>query len=343
MSGPSTGKMISLSLGGLLSLAVAMAIALWVAPEGFGFDALSSDAPELNRNFVLNVTLPRILLAIAVGAGLGICGAALQALLRNPLADPYVLGVSGGAAVGAVLVAYASSFFFADSSMAPYSLRILAALVGAMAATVFLVRVVAQRSRTDANRVVLAGIAINILAAAIITVAHALGDPADTKALLLWLMGSLSDLPPGPELSLLALSVVFLGAIILMRHARALNLLALGPEAAEGAGLSARRLMWVVLAVSAVIAGLVSALAGMIGFIGLVVPHMVRMIVGPDNRMVILGSAFFGATLLLLCDALSRALVGPIGTELPVGALTALLGAPVLVHLIVREGGQRGA
>jgi len=336
-------SLLPLCIGGTVALVAAVAVAFWVAPEGFGFDALRSDAPELNRTFVFNITLPRIILAIAVGAGLGLCGAALQALLRNPLADPYVLGVSGGAAVGAVLVAYAASFFFADTSMAPHTLRIFAALAGAMAATLFLVRVVAQRSHSDTNRVVLAGIAINILAAAIITVAHALGDPADTKALLLWLMGSLSELPPGPELSLIALGVVLMGAIVLMRHARALNLLALGTEAAEGAGLSSRRLMWVVLVVTAVIAGLVSALAGMIGFIGLVVPHMVRMILGPDNRIVILGSAFFGATLLLLCDSLSRALAGPVGTELPVGALTALLGAPVLVHLIVRQGGQDGA
>jgi iron complex transport system permease protein len=342
LSTVSNKSLFLLCFAGLVILAMASALALWVAPEGLGFDAFATGAPERNRAFVLNITLPRILLAIAVGAGLGLCGAGLQALLSNPLADPYVLGVSGGAAVGAVLVAYASSYLFADFSMAPHAMRITAALIGALLATLFLVRVVAQRGRQDTNRVVLAGIAINILAAAIITVAHALGDPADTKALLLWLMGSLSDLPPGGELSFLALGVVLCGGIVLMRQARALNLLALGSEAAEGAGLSLRKLMWLVLGVTAVIAGLVSALAGMIGFVGLVVPHMVRMILGPDNRKVILGSAFFGATLLLLCDTLSRALVGTIGTELPVGALTALLGAPVLVHLIVRDGGQSG-
>ncbi len=330
--------LLLVTAGGLVLLLAAVLLSLHLAPEGLGLEALREGAPERARLFLLEVRLPRVLLGLAVGAGLAVSGAALQALLRNPLADPYVLGISGGAAVGGALALVLARGVDVAPLLGGYATRCLGALAGAACAIVFIARVVLSGRLRSVHGIILAGIALNIAASAVITVIQTLSAPQDAQALLFWLVGSLSELPPGVALPLVASGVVVLAAAALIRSARALNILGLGEEAASGAGVHPRALLVAVLVATAAIAGISAALAGLIGFVGLVVPHLLRLIVGSDNRVLLPASALVGATLLLLCDTLSRVLFTRVGTELPVGVLTALVGAPLLIFLLVRKG-----
>ncbi len=319
----------------LLEFLVLMAFA--VAPDRIGIWAVLGRADPDATRFVVESTFPRILLAILVGGGLGVCGAALQGLLKNPLADPYVLGISGGAAAGGMVATYLA-LWLGLADLSSYGVRAIGALSGSLLVTAVLVWAILRRGVRQPERIILLGVALNILAAAVITVVHAVVNPMDSKILLLWLMGALTYLPPGLLLPCLALVFMTLCIVIVCRQARALNLLALGEEGAMGAGLDPRRLLWTILICCALMTSVCGALAGLVGFVGLIGPHIVRLVAGTDNRLVLPLSGVFGASLLLICDILTRILRGPLGTELPVGAVMAVVGAPVLVILLIRLG-----
>jgi len=289
---------------------------------------LGREVPELAATVVRQVRLPRALLAALVGASLAASGGAFQGVLRNPLADPYLLGVSGGAALAAVLVQ-------ALGVSSPVALP-LAAFVGALTA-LLLVAGLAGAGRASRHTLILTGGMVGSLCAALLlfllwTI------PADPlRAAVFWLSGTLAELPPGWMVppALLALCAFAL----LWWRADWLDLLAQGEEAAADLGLAVGRARWLLLGGAGALAGAAVALAGLVGFVGLVVPHAVRLLWGPAHRRLLPAAALLGAAFLVAADALARTLLAP--AEIPVGVVTALLGAPLFLLLLRREGRGR--
>jgi iron complex transport system permease protein len=298
----------------------------------------SADDPAL-RHIVLGLRLPAIALAAAVGASLAGAGVVTQAMLRNPLADPYVLGVSGGAAVG---VAAASLIAPASLRMAAVPLAALAGSLGALALLHALASRLGAAARDTTASLLLAGVVFNSLASALVLLLHTVLAPNRSHELLFALVGAIS-----PARLTLALAVVLgVSTLValgwLLRSAHRVNLLALGDDAAAALGVDVARERPALLAtVSVVVACAVSA-AGMIGFVGLVVPHALRRVVGSDVRLLLPASLLAGASFVVLCDAAARAAFGPFGAVLPVGAVTALVGAPLFVVLLARGAGRGG-
>lgn len=322
----------------LLVSAAALLLACAVA-LGFGSEPVSLvralDTSTVDHAIVVSVRLPRVLLAVVAGAGLSLAGCALQALLRNPLAEPYVLGVSGGSAFGATvaLLAGASTTTWLGASVVP-----ICALLGGFAATALVWTLARAAGGARTTSVLLAGVVVNAIASALITLAKTLVSPAKAQELLFWLVGFL-DVPSWSSLVAVALYVA-LGSAVLLRDAARLNLLSLGSEAASHLGVRVRALeLRVLLACSLVVGAIVSA-TGLIGFVGLVVPHILRRVQGPDARGAMPASLLLGGATLVSCDLLSRAAFRVLHTEPPVGAVTALLGGPLFLFVLVRGSGR---
>jgi cobalamin transport system permease protein len=279
---------------------------------------------------VFGLRLPRIALGILVGAALSVAGAGFQALLRNPLADPYVLGVSSGAALGAIL-----SLTFAPH--VPGVIQ-LAAFIGA-AATIASVYFLGRRGgQLDSATLLLAGIvAASFLSAMIMFLMTTLSGH-ELRGMAFWLMGDLSTPPPTPnvlEWLLFLFGVFALAAGMIYTTTSDLNLILTGEEEARHLGVNVRRVKLVVYISASVLTGLAVSVSGSIGYVGLLVPHVMRMIFGTDYRLLIPTSAIGGAIAIVLADTLARTVVAP--TELPVGAMTALAGAPVFIYLMRRR------
>ena len=328
---------------GLLALAPVVAVAAFVGLSlGAGNlslgDALRGVEPDATVLFRLRV--PRVVLAAIVGAGLSVAGVALQALLRNPLADPFVFGLSGGAAIGAAIsVAVTGTALGLAGVSAAGWLGLLptqfAAVMGSLAAAILVFALGRQRGRLHPERALLVGVVFNSFASALVIALESVLAPEKTQAVLLWLAGTLGY---EPEPVLISAGAVVLAAVaVLTALAGRLNLLSLGDEgaAALGVDVEATRLLSFFAASAAV--GAAVALTGLVGFVGLVVPHAVRLVAGPDHRVVLPASALGGAAFLVLADAVARVLFRGLGTEPPVGAVTALLGAPLFVLLLRRR------
>lgn len=281
-------------------------------------NALLGTGDSTTVAIVRTLRLPRVVMGLLVGAGLAMSGAALQGTLRNPLAEPYLLGVSGGAAVGAVLA-------FAFGQAAPGFVAI-AAFVGATAA-VLLAMIVARAARStrgDPRTLLMAGVIIGAFANAVIMVILA-NAPANTiRGALWWMMGSLSD-ADWPAIRWLALYLV-IGGGALVAYAREIDLLALGEEAAAALGINVERSAQRAFLLAALVAAATVAAAGLIGFVGLIVPHIVRALGVSRHRPLVLGSALVGGGLVVAADIVARTIRPP--GELPLGAITALLGVP---------------
>ena len=277
--------------------------------------------------------LPRVLLAAIAGAGLSLVGAAFQAMLKNPLAEPYVLGVSGGAALGATVAIAAG---IETASILGAAVVPGAALLGGLGAT-FLVYGVAHGARDGSagTSILLAGVMVNAIAAALITFLKTFVSPSRAQQLLRWLTGFV-DLPTTPGLIAVTL-YVSVGAAVLVRDAARLNLLALGSDAAGTLGLDVRALERRVFLASSAIVGAIVSVTGLIGFVGLVVPHGLRRLVGPDHRGLLPLSITVGGSMVVLCDLVSRLAFRWLATEPPVGAVTALVGGPVFLWLLWRS------
>ncbi len=259
---------------------------------------------------------PRVALAVLVGAGLGMSGASLQGVMRNPLAEPYLLGVSGGAAVGAVLAVA----FGAAAGVVP-----LAAFAGALAAVSVAFAVAhAVPGRGDARVLLMAGVIVGAFANAAIMLLLANADPNVIRGALWWMMGSVGD-ATWPQVAWLALYVAAGGAL-LVAWGREIDILALGDDAAAGLGLEADRASRRVYLVASMLAAATVAAAGLVGFVGLVVPHIARRLGAGAQRGVILGSALVGAALVVASDLAARTALPP--AELPLGAVTAIIGVP---------------
>ena len=325
--------LVLLGLGAVLVAAISLA--LLAGTESTSLARAIREPASLDRLILLKARLPRVLLAAIVGAGLAAVGGALQALLQNPLAEPYLLGVSGGAAMGATfaILAGISGLSLLGTAVVP-----LAALAGGLAATMIVYSLGRSTGSTSGMGILLSGVIVNSIASAVVTFAKTLTSAERTQELLFWLVGFL-DVPTGAALATLAVYVA-LGVALLSFDAGRLNLLSLGEESAEHLGVEVRPLVRRVFFASSLVVGAIVSLTGLIGFVGLVVPHATRRLVGADFRMVLPVTLLAGASVLVLSDLIARASFSWIGTEPPVGAVTALLGGPVALGILRRRGGR---
>lgn len=297
---------------------VAHSVSGWPAPGGW--------APE-HEAIVWSVRLPRVVLGLAVGAGLAVCGAALQAMVRNVLADPYVLGVNSGASCGAA----AAILFGAAAGLGQHALSV-SAFAGALAASLLVFTVARSAGAVTSVRLLLAGVAVGYaLSAATSFLIFASGSAEGARSVMFWLLGSLSLATWGSGLVVAVLVVVATVAVLLW-WSPGLDALAIGDETARTLGVSPAGFRTRLLLVVSLAVGVLVAAGGSIGFVGLVVPHLARRWVGAAHRWVVPASALLGASLLVWADLLARTVMRP--QELPVGIVTALVGAPFLLHLV---------
>lgn len=337
-----TARPLFLLLGFLLLLVVWLSLALGPVslPLGDTLRALarmaglpvSADGLGQAELIVGQIRLPRTLLGIATGGVLALAGVAMQGLFRNPLADPGLIGVSSGAALGAAIaIVFGASIGGLPEAFAPYLLS-ACAFAGGLLVTALVYRLGRHNGQTSVATMLLAGIALTALAGALIGLFTYLADDATLRTLTFWNLGSLNG-ASYPRLWPLLL-ITLLVACWLPRRVNALNALLLGESEARHLGFDVERLKVELILCTALGVGAAVAAAGMIGFIGLVVPHLLRLIVGPDHRVLLPASMFGGAILLLLADLIARLALAP--AELPIGIVTALIGAPFFLYLLIR-------
>ena len=280
------------------------------------------DLNDQQQSILYDIRLPRILLGACVGASLAVAGAGLQALLRNPLAEPYLLGVSNGAALG-TMVAFV---FFQSLEIT----RPLLAFAGAGLATIAVYRMAKSREGMGVERLVLSGVIVTTFLSSVIVMLTTLLDAAKLRSFTFWLLGDLSQATRNGVY--LSLGAVVIGTIILMSQARALNLMMVGERDAFDFGVEVGRVRVLVFGASSLVVGAAVAASGSVGYVGLIVPHLVRLTVGSDNRLVVPFSAVGGAIFVVFADTIARTAIAP--RELPVGAVTALIGAPMFIYLL---------
>jgi iron complex transport system permease protein len=329
-----TPRKVAATLGALLLVLLAAAfIGLGVGPSALspfevGVALFDADAPSASADIVLRVRLPRVLLAGLVGASLAVSGVLFQALLRNPLADPYVLGVSGGAALGGI-----AALSLGGAVGLGYAVVPPAAFAGAVATTLLLYAIAAVGGRVSPTQLLLTGVVFNAFASAAIVFLASIAGLSDAASIFLWLIGSLSatriDVAGWVALFLL------LGLASAVPMARSLNLLTLGEEGAAQLGVEVERVKRVILVATSLMVGAAVSVAGLIGFVGLIIPHLLRLLLGPDHRLLVPAAAIGGAAFLVLCDTAARVLLP--GRELPVGAITAIAGGPLFLWLLRRH------
>lgn len=296
-----------------------------------------SDAVTVrDRIIIYDIRLPRLLLGILVGAALAVSGAVMQGLFRNPLADPGLVGVSSGASLGAVSMIVLGPTLLGPLNQALGTLALpVMAFVGGLATTLILYQVATRHGRTSVATMLLAGIALAALAMAMTGILIFMADDRQLRDLTFWSLGSLAG---ATWSKIYAVAPIIIAALAVSPFlARGLNALALGEPTAHHMGVPVQRLKYAaILAVSAAVGASV-AVSGGIGFVGIVVAHMLRLAIGPDNRYLLPASALLGASLLLLADSVSRMIVAP--AELPIGIVTALAGAPFFLWILLRKRG----
>lgn len=335
-------RSLFVALGLLLALALWLSLALGPVslPLGDTLRAalrlaglpLAGDGLQQAELILGQIRMPRTLLGLAVGAVLALCGVAMQGLFRNPLADPGLIGVSSGAALGAAIAIVGGAAMGGMPELfAPYLLS-LCAFLGGLVVTALVYRLGRRNGQTSVTTMLLAGIALNALAFACIGLFTYLADDATLRTLTFWNLGSLNGASYARLWPLLLVTLAV--ALWLPRRAQALNALLLGESEARHLGVAVERLKRELVFCTALGVGAAVAAAGMIGFIGLVVPHLVRLLVGPDHRVLLPASALAGASLLLLADLFARLILSP--AELPIGIVTALIGAPFFLYLLLR-------
>ena len=308
-------------------LAVSTAVALVVGSQKIDFARLLSD--PFSRTLFFRLRLPRVLMGLTIGASLAVTGASLQALFRNPLADPYALGISGGGALGAS-AAIALGW---GARIAGVPLVFLASFAGAILAAT-LVRTIARTGAVILpGALLLSGVVVNLVSLAAVLTIQYVADPNSSLEILRWMVGSLDVIGMAPVGYMLVLLVP--SWLALLALSRQLNLLAIDEDTAATLGVNVRRVEMVVHTLCSLIVGVTVAMGGAIGFVGLIVPHAVRLMFGEDLRIVLPGSLLLGAAFLVLADALGRTAL-PSG-ELPVGAITGLLGGPAFLWLLRRR------
>jgi ABC-type Fe3+-siderophore transport system permease subunit len=311
----------------LTLLALAALLALWAGSQTISLAQLRND--ELSRTLFFRLRLPRVVMAALIGASLALVGAALQALFRNPLADPSTLGVSGGGAVGA---ATAIALGWAER-VSGVPLVFVAAFIGAIAAVLVVHKIARTGPVMLPGALLLAGVVVNLIASAAVLTIQYMTDSTRALQILRWLIGSLDVV--GFDTIWRMLLFLVPCWIALLYFSRDLHLLAMGEETAGALGVNVARCEWTIHLISSLLVGVTVAVGGAIAFVGLIVPHVVRLLFGQDLRIVLPGSLLLGAAFLISADALARVVLRPI--ELPVGAITGLLGGPVFLWLLYRR------
>ena len=289
------------------------------------------DAPE--QLVFLNIRLPRLVLAVVAGAGLAVAGTLMQGLFRNPLADPGLIGISSGAALAAGLTIVLGQRWFPElpHALGSWTL-VLFAFIGGLAITVLIYLFAQGPAGTNVGVMLLAGVAVNAVAGAGLGYLNFIATDEQLRNIQFWLMGSLG----GARWSAVALvaSVVAFGCAAALAFARPLNAIALGEGQAAMLGVNVERTKRATVILTALMVGAITATTGIIGFVGLIAPHWVRLVAGPDHRVVLPGSALLGAALVLAADAVARTVVQP--AELPLGVLTAAIGGPMFLWMLRR-------
>ena len=332
-------------LGLVLLLALSIFVAIFIGTLGpigpgdpfrisFGdaFKAVFGQSGEWSAIF-WDVRIPRVLLAALVGAALACAGTAMQAVFRNPLADPYIIGVSSGAALGAASVGLLGLTAAVAAFLPP------AFAFGTALLTVFVVYTLGTaKGKVDVEALLLSGVAVAAFLGAVVSFLIYFAKE-QFHQLIFWLLGSLS-LASWDYVAVLFFAVIA-GTLIVFLHGRDLNVLMLGEETAHNLGIDPEGLKKLMLGVAALVTAAAVAFTGIIGFVGLIVPHMMRLVLGADHRLLVPASTLFGATFLIWSDALARTVVAP--TELPVGIITAMCGGPFFIYLLRRSrtGGER--
>ncbi|MET0987181.1 MAG: iron ABC transporter permease [Steroidobacteraceae bacterium] len=316
-------SLVLLGLG--LAAALVLVASVTIGSVTIGWEALWTGLVtrgSLAGALIYELRLPRALTAFAAGGVLALTGVLMQVLLRNPLADPFVMGVSGGAAVGALTgILIGLSGIAADA----------AAMTGALASTLLVFSLARDREQWGSQRLLLTGVVIASGAGAIISMLLAIGEESRLRGMLFWLMGDLS-LSTSPVRLLITLGVALL---VVLPFARDLNVLAHGDVHAQVLGIPVRRLRVGIFVASSVLTGAAVSTAGTIGFVGLLTPHLVRLILGADHRRVLPAAALLGGTLVMLADLIARSAFAP--RQLPVGAVTAVVGVPLFLALMRRR------
>ncbi|MDN8624617.1 MULTISPECIES: FecCD family ABC transporter permease [Corynebacterium] len=316
--------LFSITLG---PLDVSMTDAWRVVAFKLGLSSTPEGVTLLEQNAIWELRMPRALLAAVAGAALSICGAVLQSLLRNGLADPYLLGISSGASAGAVVVVLtastAASFVMASG-----------AFVGALAAF-SLVLLLAWAAGNGNHNIILAGVAITQLFSALTSFLIMFSADANTtRGVLFWMLGSLAS--SSWQTVALSAAIFAVSFVVLFCHSTALDAFTFGADSAASLGINVKRVRMVVIGVASLLAATIVSSSGAIGFVGLVLPHAARLIVGTGHRRVLPVSAALGAILLVWVDALGRTVAAPV--EIPVGVITALVGVPLFIALLVKQG-----
>jgi iron complex transport system permease protein len=296
--------------------------------RGLGLLSISSNETDMTTDtIVLQLRLPRVFLGLMVGSSLASVGVILQALLRNPLADPYILGVSSGSALG---VSLAVLFGIGSIGWAMPALP-LCGFLGGLLALLVLYRMSSTSDRLPVHSVLLAGVILNAIFSALIMFVTSIMEPNRSFSMMAWLMGSLTAPADGTLLALSVYLAICLGLLFTQVHT--LNIMTLGEEPARSLGIDTERTKHKILLTAALVTGAVVSVSGMIGFIGMVVPHSMRLMLGADHRLLLPASAVAGGMFLMTADTCARSLVVP--SELPVGIMTALAGGPFFIYLLM--------
>lgn len=293
--------------------------------------AIRGTAAGLADTLILQVRLPRVVLAAFVGAALAGAGVLYQALFRNPLADPYILGISSGAGLGAIIALVVT----AEATALRWGVVPAAAFAGALLTMLLVVRLASIRGRLEATSLLLAGVALSYTLAAVTSFVMVYSRQ-QMAAIVYWMMGGLSA--ASWTYVGMVVPMFVLGVIVPLLSTRELNLMLLGDERAGHLGLPVERFKLLMLATASLLTAAAVAVAGLIGFVGLMVPHIVRLVLGPDHRRLLPASLLAGAIVLVLADLVARTILAPV--EIPVGIVTAVLGGPFFIWLLVR-GGER--
>jgi iron complex transport system permease protein len=290
---------------------------------------LAHESEDMMEVILLELRLPRVLLSFLVGSSLATIGVGLQALLRNPLADPYVLGISSGAAFGAATAVLLGI----GSSVLALSALPLFAFAGGLVAIILVYRIAVTYGRLPVHTLLLAGVILNAIFSALIMFMTSIMSPDRSFGMLAWLMGTLTA-PSYPMLAVLG-GYLIAGMVLLLRKAHALNLLTLGEESARSIGVEVESVKRVVFITAALMTGAVVSVSGLIGFIGMVIPHAVRLVLGADHRLLLPAAGLVGGAFLAVADTVARTVLAP--AEIPVGVVTALAGGPCFLYLLMAK------
>ena len=310
----------------LLALLDVCSGSIWISP----LSTLNSQLSTLNSQLLLHLRLPKMLTAILAGASLSVAGLMMQTLFRNPLAGPYILGVSSGASLGVALVTMVTTILPLAFSLSPHSLIATSAIIGSML-TMMLVMLFAKRIRNNVTLLIV-GMMVGNIAGALVNMIQNFANPDSLKLFIVWTLGSLSGVS-WDELPILTIGIV-LAAILVLMLIKPLNGLLLGEDYARGLGIHVERTRWMMVLASCLLAGSVTAFCGPIAFIGVAVPHIARGIFATSNhRLTVPASALIGANILLVCDILCNLAT----YSLPISTMSALFGAPIILWIVLKK------